>query len=507
MIKPALATILLLLFSSAAYSQFRTLQPVELKQDFILMKKALTELHPGLYRYSPPEGMARRFDEFEAKLSEPMREDRFLILISQFLAEIRCGHTYVNPLNQKKDVFERFTNGRTYFPFYFRIQSYWELVVTENASGEDIPPGSRIFSINGIETEKFVPTLFSVVSVDGRGGGFEREAALEVKRNNDSVPSLFDIYFPLFFPAKDGTFTLEVITPGSIERRSFTVHAMTLEERTAEMEKRYGESPSYDDGWKYSRLKDGIGYLKLDHFITWKLSFDHRKFLADSFRRLKSEGAKNLVIDIREAEGGDSSLVNEVLRYLHREPFPCDSGFKSYFRSAKADPLLLDYADIYDEELKSALTNGVPKKFYKDTRTGLLEFLGAGTDCKRIEPYSDRFDGKVYLLVGPANASAAFTLAKRIKDAGLATLVGRRTGGNVAGFSGGTYIFFRLPNSGFEFDIPFFAYLPEDDKMIPDRGVHPDVVADVSAEDIADRRDGVLERVLSLIDHEKRRPK
>lgn len=503
--KPALAAILLLVLSTAAFSQFRTLQPAELKQDFTLMKRALKELHPGLYRYSTPELMGERFDEFEAKLSAPMREDRFLVLISQFLAELKCGHTYVNPLNQKKEVFERFTGGRTYLPFYFRVKGLWELVVTENASREEIPPGSRILSINGVETEDIVRKLFSVVSVDGRGAGFEREAALEVTRNNASVPSLFDIYFPLLYPSIDGTFTIEAVTPDSIVRRSFVVHAITKNERTAEMEKRYGKAPGFDDGWKFRFLEDGTGYLRIDHFITWRLGFDYRKFLADSFRELKSKGTRNLIIDIRNAEGGDSSVVNEMLRYLHNEPFSCDSDFRTYFRTAKADPILLKNAEIYDEELKAALSSGVPAEFYRDGKNGLFEFLGPDANCDKIEPFNNRFRGKVYLLVGPSNASAAFTLAKRIEEADLATLVGRRTGGNIAGFNGGTYIFFRLPNSGFEFDIPFFAYLPEDEEKIIDRGIVPDIGAESSARDIAEGRDGVLERVLALIKAETRK--
>ncbi|QQS39799.1 MAG: hypothetical protein IPM63_10455 [Acidobacteriota bacterium] len=500
--KPALTTILALILSTTAFAEFRTLQPSELKQDFALMKRALTELHPGLYRYSSQEETAKRFDEFEAKLYEPMREDRFFILLSQFLSEIKCGHTYVNPFNQKKEIFERFTDGKTYFPVYFRFVDGF-FVVTENASPSELPKGTAITSINGAGIDEIVKTLSSVTTADGEGTNATRLNSIDLTRKNGGTFALFDIYFPLFYPPENGSFRIETFDPETGKESKLDVPALTRQERNSEMERRYGKTPSYDDGWKFSYLEDGTGYLRIGNFITWRLSFDWKKFLSGAFGEMRKKGTRDLIIDIREADGGDSSIPVEIQRYLSSEPLECASRNRAYIRTAKAEPELLRYIEVYDKELKAALASGLDKELFQPAENGLLEYLGDRKPCEKIAPYENRFTGDTYLLTGPANASAAFTLAKSVKDAGLATLVGRPTGGNLKGFNGGAYLFFNLPNSGFEFDIPVFAYHPMDTSKAEDSGVIPDVNAGTSVGDVSSGFDRALESASKLI-REKR---
>ncbi|REJ75448.1 MAG: hypothetical protein DWQ47_08210 [Acidobacteria bacterium] len=475
-----------------------------MKEDLALMERALTELHPGLYRYNTKEEFARKIADFEAKLNEPLREDRFFLLTAQLLSGIKCGHTYLNPYNQKKEIFERLIGRQTYIPFHFRfIDGFF--VITENASEFDLPKGSAITSINGRTVDEIVQGLVSVSTADGDGTTLTRLRSVDLSRENGASYAHFDLYFPIFFPLDRPEFEIEAISYRSKEKVRLKVPAMTKQERTAAMEKKYGKTPGYDEGWSFKFLKDGTGYLKIDNFITWKLSIDYKRFLADSFSRLKEAGATDLIIDIRNSDGGDAGVVTELLRYLHKDPFSCETGIRTFIRTAKADPELLKYASVYDQDLKAALLNGVPKDRYKPAKNGLLEFLNGAVACPETEPYADRFDGDVYLLTGPDNASAAFTLAKRVKEASLATLVGRSTGGNLNGFNGGSYLFFNLPNSGFEFDIPVFAYHPADSSQAKDSGIEPDVNAISTASDAGEAFDRTLDKTLRLIKEKQAR--
>lgn len=499
--RPTIAAILVLLFTFSALAhdgRFPVLTPTEMREDFELLKRGLTELHPGIYRYNTREELTGKFDDLAAKLDAPLSQDRFFVLVSQFLSQLRCGHTYVNPYNQKKELLERFTGGRKYIPFYFEFVD-GEFIVTANASDADLPIGSAIHSINGFGTDEIVDSLMSVTTADGEGTNSTRFDSLGIDRESGPSYSLFDIYFPLFFPFKDGQFVIEATNFRSMKEVSLKIQAMTKEERTEAMEKRYGKNPGYDDGWNLSFPDVGTGYLKIDNFITWKLSFDYKVFLAEAFADLKVKGAKNLIIDIRNSDGGDSTITNELLRYLKREPFACNVPVKTYIRTAKADPELLKYAGGYGDEILAALRDGVPKEAYREAGNGLLEFLGDSGDCAPVKPYPDGFSGRVFLLVGPANQSAAFSMAFRFKQEKAAILIGRPTGGNLNGFNGGAYIFFTLPNSGIEFDIPVFAYFPTNPSSAEDSGVVPDIRVPLSAADFGDARDRALQKARSLI--------
>src|SRR4051794_40316285 len=75
----------------------RELTSDEARADFDLMRSALEEAHAGLYRYSTKAEMDRAFDAQRAKLDRPMRKTQFMVVLSETIAAIRCGHTGVQP--------------------------------------------------------------------------------------------------------------------------------------------------------------------------------------------------------------------------------------------------------------------------------------------------------------------------------------------------------------------------------------------------------------------------
>ncbi len=131
----------------------RIFTPLQLAEDFSIFRKALTQLHLGLYRYNSPAQIERAFDELETKLKSPMRDGEFFKLLAQFVSQIRCGHTYLNPLNQPKTVRARFFEGRIYLPFFFRIIDR-KLIVTGNLSDKRLTTGSEVTNINRVRLLK-----------------------------------------------------------------------------------------------------------------------------------------------------------------------------------------------------------------------------------------------------------------------------------------------------------------------------------------------------------------
>jgi C-terminal processing protease CtpA/Prc len=100
-------------------------------------------------------------------------------------------------------------------------------------------------------------------------------------------------------------------------------------------------------------------------------------------------------------------------------------------------------------------------------------FLRKEAEPRTIEPAAEAYAGKVELLIDEANSSATFMLASIVKEHGLATLIGRETGGNRRGTNGGRVAFLKLPASGIEVDVPLVGYFPPTPQ--PDRGIVPDI--------------------------------
>jgi C-terminal processing protease CtpA/Prc len=306
--------------------------------------------------------------------------------------------------------------------------------------------------------------------------------------------------FPLFFPPKDDVYKIEAIDFKTKQKTEFEVLAMTKAERSEEMAKRYGKASTFDDGWKFEIWDDQTAYLKMDHFITWRLSFKIEPFLAEAFAELRAKNIKNLIIDIRGSGGGYDGVYRETFRYLARKPFPCRTPVKFYFKTPKADENLLKYASSWDPSFKKNLAKGYPENMYRKAENGMFELLEEA-DCKPFQPYKNNFRGKTYLLVSSKNASAAFTFAYYAKQQKFATLVGQETGGNLRGFNGSQYLSFFLPNSKFEFDISLLASII--DPNAEDSGVMPDIFVEQKPEDVGNNFDRELTVVKDLIKKDK----
>ena len=479
----------------------RILSPVQLKEDFGIFKKALTTIHPGIYRYQTPVSMESIFDNFEAKLNNPMSEGAFLVLISQVTNKIRCGHTFPNPYNQDGIVRERIFNHRTYLPFYFRLIDR-RMIVTHDATAQNLSQGSEITRINGVAASKIIETLLTITKADGNGTLAHRLKSLELTFAGDGQYNTFDLYFPLFFPPANEKFKVEAVDFATHKKIRFETPALTKSERAVAMEKRFGKSPTVNDLWQFRIQEDKTAYLKIGAFVTWRLNFDWKKFLADAFAEMRAKKVENLIIDVRGNGGGDDDAGVLINSYLAGQPILCAKPKKRFVRIENPDRNLAQYLDTYSDELRQVAKSGFSADLVKKSSNGLLEYIG-DEPCKPTLPAVNNFQGKTFIVSDAANASAAFQFLNVAQTNNLATIVGQETGGNLQGINGDNYFFLRLPNSKIEIDIPIFFQAPLNLSQ-PDSGVIPDVVVKSEIKDIVNGVDSELWVVKRLIKNEKK---
>lgn len=482
--------------AQAANKTFYT--AAQVREDFEIFKTAVTTIHPGIYRYQSKASLEKLFSSYDARLASVTEAELFK-LISEVANQFYCGHTFANPHNQKALLRERLTGGKTYLPFYFRITD-GKIIVTENASAVKLARGSELLKINGVPARKIIAALLRVTRADGRNNLAHRLKSIELGRFEAERYALFDWYFPLFFPFENERFTIEAKDFKGGKKTVFEVPAMTKAERTAEIEKRYGAAPTYDDGWRFEIRADDTAYLKIENSITWRLKkIKYKEFLAESFAAIRAKNIKNLIIDLRGNDGGDTGIGFELARYLAKESLPPYIGSRRLVRNVAPQPDLLKYLDTYSDELKNELKTGVSSEIYKKAEGGFFEILPAEnvTNYPPVVPFKNNFTGKTYIAADASNASAAFQFLNYAQKNRLGTIVGQPTGGNKQGINGGNYFFLYLPNSKIEIDIPVYFFAPFDAQK--DESVLPDIAVKREARDIGNNFDRELAVIKDLI--------
>ncbi len=444
--------------------------------DVDIVRRAYTLLHPGLLRYNTPRQMEARFGRFAYEWGSSNALAPKYLALTRLLAGIKCGHSYANFYNQSDKVAGALFSGRNRLPFRFRwIGS--EMVVTDG----DLPRGTVVRSIDGRPTAMILNALLPLARADGANDA-KRRQLLSVTGVDDY--EMFDIYYPLLFPASD-SFRIEASAPNGQPIHA-TLSAIDLKARQAA---RTTATPTDKNAPQWTIEHNGkTTVLTMDGWALYNSTWDWKGWLDQSFAEMDRRGTDRLIIDLRRNEGG-LDCGHEIIARLIDTPLIL-GGFARRVRYRRVPDDLLPYCDTWDPSFKDWGADATPY----DAR--FFNLKGDGDGPANIVPKGSRFKGRVFVLIGPENSSATFQFASLIKANKLGTLVGEPTGGNQRGINGGAFFFLRLPESGLEADIPLIGYFP--DKSMPDAGITPDVLAPVTARDIASGRDAAMERALTV---------
>ena len=401
----------------------RELTPQQLRADAAFCLAKIRALHPEPAAYIGESAYADWQASFAAGLDRAMTAVEFYRVLAPRVAALRSGHTFLYPPQGAFNAWLEFQGRR--FPIAVGATEAGAFELLDPLELTDAPGGSVILSIDGQPAE----AVFARMAAGLPG---ERRAVNATKLESTAV--LQCLLWAYGLGDADGL-AMTVRTPAG-RRRSLVVPALAEVEIDERIERRGG-------GYRFSRYSmerrsDGrVAVMRIDAFAE---PYWFHRYLASAMNALRDEPPEALVIDLRRNSGGRVRLAGLLMAVLIDRPYR-----------------------LY----QTVAIKG---------RSGLATYAVPTLDAAEGGPV---WEGPIAVLIGPNTASAAAAFAGAARAYGLATLIGRPTGGlgGVYGNPGR----FLLPHSELKLAVASnYAVITGAE---PEQPIAPDVLVDNPAED------------------------
>jgi len=444
-----------------------------LQEDFRIMRRALEQAHGGIYRYTSKAEMDRTFDRAYRKIDHPMTELEFWRLVAPVVAHIKCGHTYIWFPKTLQTQFETTT---PFFPLEMRVLGERAYAYQDCANAGSALEGAELLSINGLTMKKILEQLRAVITGDGN--------TTTAKASRISHKGGFTVYlyalgiqspFRVTYRGKDG------------KRQSAELAGMTIPERTKAWEAR-NPKPQTNADLKF--LDDGrIAVLTIRHWYEYadpKRKVTFLDFLKESFAQIRERGTSNVIIDVRDNDGGLDAPGKQLFSFLWDKSF-------YYDRDLVLNALEFDYFK-YAPDAKPVPRDRV--ELQADGKFNLIKHSNLGLQ----QPSQPYFGGRVFALMNGGSFSTSCEFLSMLHFHKRATFIGEEAAGGYYGCTAGRMDGVTLPNSKLVLSVGIVTYYQAvSGYKYPDRGVLPDYPVSYTISELIAGKDKEMELALSLI--------
>lgn len=437
-------------FAQITNSEEKLFSPDELKADLKYLKAKLENNHPGLYLYTPKTEIDKVFDSLENSISKPFSETEFYKHITIVSSFIKDGHTILLPGAKTT---EYHNSNSKFLPYHFVIinnQLYADMVFTGDNT---IQAGAEIVSINNTSANEILKQLTERQVRDG---------------NNLTYPTwilsnYFRQYYSFIFGHPD-KYSIGFKING--QKKSATINALSRDSIYYYREKNYhGKSFSNqpNDGIKLTIEKNyAVLTIKGFHNDVLKKEFkqNFEKVIAAYFEQVNNSKINNLVIDLRNNQGGDIENGVFLLSYLLDKPFA----------------VVQEYFCV--DNLQPEHCNGP----------------SLGTH----NPKQNNFKGKLYVLINGGSFSNSGIVSSCLQANNRAVFIGQETGGNpnvITGFIKDI----ELPGTKIQVQIPTKQFVITDKAKNTGRGIMPTQFVAPTLANIVENKDTELNYTIDLV--------
>ncbi len=424
----------------------------QLKTDFKYLRNKLERNHPSLYLYTQKLILDQVFDSLENSLSKPMTQLEFYKQITVISSIIKDGHTIILPGTKMTDYYN--TNSK-FLPYHFAILNnrlYVDMVCTNNHS---IPLGAEIIRINDVDANEIIKQLSERQVRDG---------------NNLTYPiwilsNYFREYYSYMYGHPENYLINYKVEAGS---HIATIHALSKDSIYYYRHVRYPAklfSKLPNEGIKLKIEKDkNYAVLTIKDFDNKVLKSAYKQNFKNEmtaiFEQVDNSKVENLILDLRNNQGGDIENGVFLLSYLLDKPF------------------------------------AVVQEYFKVKHSQLQQCKGPSLGLHK--PRSNHFEENLYVLINGGSFSNSGIVASCLKANKRAIFIGEEMGGNpdvIAGFIKNI----QLPNTKIRVQIPTKQFIITSKEKNSGQGIMPTHIVEPTLEDILEDKDTALNFAIDLI--------
>lgn len=412
--------------------------------------KVAEDVHPNLYAMISKESFYAKTDSIKKSLPEKISDAEADKTLRRIFSLTQDAHTGTGMTIFMKRLALLF---RRTLPYKIDIKNERLFVAKNYFYRNIIPVGSEIVEINGKPASKCLNEINKLLSYETIP---HRNAMLQ-------LPFLWALWndfenFEISYKTSDTKIIKTISTSGGLISNILVFKDISITER-----------------YSFRTLDGNIGYMEFNSCFDLD---EFKAFLETTFKSIKSNKIKELIIDIRRNEGGNSLLGDELMQYISKTDFKT-------FDSA--------FIKISNELKKRGELNWIDST---KRIVGTMIHDTTQTAIRKLRENPLRYNGKSYLLVGGKTFSSATKFASSFQCSKAGKIIGTETGGLTSCF--GDKYTFELPNT--KFDITVSSYIFRNACGVDNRrGIIPDYIIENSFEDDKEGIDRVLEYTVDLI--------
>lgn len=410
----------------------------ELQEDFIQLRRGMEENPAIIYQFIEKESFDRLFDQQFEKIVEPMSTEEFRWIIAPAITQVGCIHTSLwMPPGYWKNSEAKLIPLRLVF---LKGKGYvWRLY----AEIEGFSEGSEIISINGKPVTEILNILKANISADGYNDSYR----------TFKINEGFSYRYGLDFGYQD-KFDIIYLPPGHNEQQKIVLNAVDLE--TVEkhsMEKNSTEYNALNYTHRFKVLEDkNVAILVIRSFAFYKQPEVLNSFIDSVFTKISELDIQNLILDLRNNDGGNPFCSVHLFSYLEPKPLP-------YFAEEYGK-----YADL----------------------------------AHPIPLAAKPFKGKLFTIINGDNVSTTPHFCALLKYHKIGTFVGTETGATYTCNAATREV--HLKHTRFIVTLSRQSFAAAVEGFTKTRGIIPDYPFQPTIDDLIAGRDAVLEYAMKLIE-------
>lgn len=460
----------------------------QLKSDFDLMRRALQDGHPGIYRYTPKDSIRLIFDQVYRSIDHEMTEKEFRLAITPAIDKIRCGHTDIYPA--KKILKYNKKHKPKLIPLDVVVAENRLWVLANKSADSTVRKGDEILSIEGKSIQQILPEIWGQVSTDGYNRTYKYSVAT---RNFLGMYRFLYGEKPSYqITIRDTTSRERILTIA--EKKVEKGQKIPIPTQTPTIPpKPVPSKPIPQSKPKKSTTRRTLNYPSVDSTVaildinTFR-DRSYKRFYRQTFKDFTTKPhIKNLIIDLRNNGGGLSVASQTMLGYV------LDSTFQ-YYKSATS----WVRKPWFNRHLNTKFGRFVMRNLFTHRISG--DTSAHRWSGKVFSPQKkNHFNGQVYVLINGSTFSAASIFAAVAQAQKRVTIIGRETGGGQHGCNANFMPHLILPQTKIQIRYPLFRIYTDVPGPDVGRGVFPDYPIEYNIADALSNKDLDVLKAYSLI--------